>query len=267
MDYNVTWRKKDKGWQCIISYKDSIGKWKQKSKQGFKTQKDGKAWLDKTVKELKKKVKDSIDPTLDKITFGEFCDMYLEHIKLYKAINTINSFGVVINMFSELKDKDINKITNVDIQKIIDKVVKKGNRTFATLEQYLIKLSLIFKAALNDYHIISTLPTKNIKLKTDKKKKSKKALTKQELDNLLKDFKDSKYYLVILIASTCGLRLGEILGITWDNVDFKNNTLTVNKQWNKVSGGFGFCECKSKNSYRVVPVPKEHYRNLKNIEM
>ncbi|WML35385.1 Arm DNA-binding domain-containing protein [Clostridium sp. OS1-26] len=41
MDYNITWRKKDKGWQCIISYKDSTGKWKQKSKQGFKTQKRG----------------------------------------------------------------------------------------------------------------------------------------------------------------------------------------------------------------------------------
>ena len=30
MDYNVTYRKKDKSLQCIISYKDENGKWKEK---------------------------------------------------------------------------------------------------------------------------------------------------------------------------------------------------------------------------------------------
>lgn len=39
MDYNVTWRKKDKGWQFIISYKDSIGKWKQKVNKVLKLKK------------------------------------------------------------------------------------------------------------------------------------------------------------------------------------------------------------------------------------
>ena len=37
LNYNLTFREKDKGWQCIVSYKDKLGKWKQKSKQGFKT--------------------------------------------------------------------------------------------------------------------------------------------------------------------------------------------------------------------------------------
>lgn len=37
MQYNITYREKDKEIQFIISYKDNYGKWKQKSKQGFKT--------------------------------------------------------------------------------------------------------------------------------------------------------------------------------------------------------------------------------------
>lgn len=36
MDYNITYREKDKGIQLIIRYKDYSSKWKQKSKQGFK---------------------------------------------------------------------------------------------------------------------------------------------------------------------------------------------------------------------------------------
>ena len=42
LNYNLTFREKDKGWQCIVSYKDKLGKWKQKSKQGFKTKKEAK---------------------------------------------------------------------------------------------------------------------------------------------------------------------------------------------------------------------------------
>lgn len=35
MQYNITYREKDKGIQYIISYKDRSGRWRQKSKQGF----------------------------------------------------------------------------------------------------------------------------------------------------------------------------------------------------------------------------------------
>ncbi|WP_291572068.1 hypothetical protein [Clostridium sp. UBA4548] len=54
------------------------------------------------------------------------------------------------------------------------------------------------------------------------------------LSNLLEGFKDSKYYLLILVASTYGLRLGEILVLTWGSVDFKSQTLTINKQCKQV---------------------------------
>jgi len=38
-----------------------------------------------------------------------------------------------------------------------------------------------------------------------------------------------KYQAMINIALFCGLRNGEILGLTWDDIDFKNKSLTVNK--------------------------------------
>lgn len=41
MQFNITIRKKDKGYQCIVSYKDG-NRWRQKSKQGFETQKAAK---------------------------------------------------------------------------------------------------------------------------------------------------------------------------------------------------------------------------------
>ena len=64
MDFNISYRKKDKGIQCIISYKEN-GKWKQKSKQGFEDSRKGKneakQWAIDMVNELEKTVKTSND--------------------------------------------------------------------------------------------------------------------------------------------------------------------------------------------------------------
>ncbi|MCD3297142.1 Arm DNA-binding domain-containing protein, partial [Clostridium botulinum] len=79
MDYNITYRQKDKGWQFIISYKDNMGKWKQKSKQGFKTKKDAKPAAEKMLKELKNTTKNvPVNNDLIKVTFNQLTTIYLD---------------------------------------------------------------------------------------------------------------------------------------------------------------------------------------------
>ena len=67
LNYNLTFREKDKGWQCIVSYKEKLGKWKQKSKQGFKTKKEAKVYSNVIIKELEGK--QEINSELGEITF------------------------------------------------------------------------------------------------------------------------------------------------------------------------------------------------------
>lgn len=270
MEYNITWRKKDKGWQFIISYKDQFGKWKQKSKQGFKTQKEGKPIAEKMLQELKKNVK-AVNKTFSKITFGEFVEMYLEHEKLYKQYNTIITIITVSNKFKDLTDKEICKITSLDIQKIVDKITKEGLNN-NTIRYYIRRLTTLFKCAKEEYNIIDNMPTQNIKIGKPVPTR-KKALTDKEINDLLEKFKNDKYYLLIFLAVNTGMRLGEICGLTWDNVDFKNNTITVNKQWKMLnSSEWGFGDVKSKNSNRVIPISNtvikelSKYKNVINID-
>ena len=89
MDYNITYRQKDKGWQFIISYKDENGKWKQKSKQGFKSKKDAKPMADKMLEELKNNVNLKTPTDLINISFKEFTDMHLKHLRLHIEPNTL----------------------------------------------------------------------------------------------------------------------------------------------------------------------------------
>nr|WP_323368650.1 tyrosine-type recombinase/integrase [Radiobacillus deserti] len=38
-------------------------------------------------------------------------------------------------------------------------------------------------------------------------------------------------YSLLLLGLTSGLRFGELVGLTWNDFDFNNNTLTINKTW------------------------------------
>jgi integrase len=265
LQYSTLIRKKDKGYQYIITYKVGT-EWKTKSKQGFKKKQDAQTAMDNALKDLKDQVKNQIDPSFEGITFGQFTKLYLEHISIYREINTILAINTVLNHFTDLNDKELTKINKLDIQEKVDEFTK-SNLDPNTITDYVRKLSTIFKAARDEYNIISTLPTKKLKMIKNKSETNKRALNKNELSKLLEDFKDTKYYLVLLIASTCGLRLGEILGLTWDNVDFKNQTLTVNKQWKQISKTkYAFGSLKSKNSNRTVPIPQITLKELKKVK-
>lgn len=267
MQYSTLIRKKDKGYQYVITYKDG-GKWKTKSKQGYALNKAGKELarieMDKTVAELKNVSKNEVNQDMVEITFGKFTEKYLKHMSLYREINTILAFKTVLNNFVSLNNIKLSKISLTDIQEVVDNMTRKGLNP-NTIQDYLRKLNIFFRSAMDEYNLISSLPTKNIKISKLKKATNKRALTKYEADTLLKDFEKSKYYLVILIALKCGLRLGEILGLTWDCIDTKNSVIKVTCQWKQVSEKeYNFGTLKSKNSYREVPIPNKMIPILKN---
>lgn len=264
LEYNITYRPKDKGWQFIISYK-SDGKWKQKSKQGFKTKKEAKPVAEKMVLELKKDLKNNseIDKAYNDITFKELADLYIKHIELYKEYSTIQSYKYAVSKFSNISELKIRDIKRAHIQKIVDDLVKEG-LMFKTVHGHMSKIKLILQYYKDNFNLNYTL-FDSIKIPKDKKDSTKKALTKKQLDELLKKLDGNKYYLVVLIAATCGLRCGEILGLTWNDVDLKKGCLKLNKQWkvDKKTKKSTFGSLKGNNSYREVPIPPNTVKILK----
>ncbi|AGX43290.1 site-specific integrase [Clostridium saccharobutylicum] len=256
MDYNITYRQKDKGWQFIISYKIN-GKWKQKSKQGFKAKKDAKPVAEKMVLELIKEFKTGMisDQSYNNIILQDLMHIYLEHIALYKEYNTIQGYKYAFSKFSNLYELKVNDIKKAHIQKCVDSIIKEGLCT-KTIYTYTNKMKILleyYKENFDTLYIVFN----DIKIPRDKKDTNKKALTKSEFDELLLKLKGTKYYLVALIAGTCGLRCSEILGLTWKDIDFDNCLLTVNKQWkiDKKTRKSTFGEVKGKKSYRSIPIP------------
>lgn len=256
MDYNITFRQKDKGWQFIISQK--IGnKWKQvKSKQGFKGKKEAKDYAQNVLEELKENA--DVLEEYKELTIGELKKDYLRHIELHREYNTYKNYSQALNYFP-IDNIEIIKIKVADVQKCLDTLI--DNYSISTIRGAI----TIFKSMLNycyrQYDIKIPNLTK-LTLPKLKETKAKKALEPEVQEKLLIYFSKTKskdYYIAILIALTCGLRIGEICGLTWADIDFKESILNVNKQWkkDKRTKQFNFGELKSKESYRSIPVPKK----------
>lgn len=262
MDYNITYRQKDKGIQVIISYKDNLGKWKQKSKQGFPNNREGKKkakiWADETLQELKDNT--SLDTTLKDITFKEFSELYLDYLRLRREPKTVDSYKIAILKFNKLNNIPINKISKLNIQTCVDDMLAQSLLK-STIKIYVNKLKIIFNVCITNYNIIKINPVSGIDIGIDKIKKEKTALTKNQLDNLLYELSKLNsnkqiYFIAALLAGKCGLRVGEICGLKWSDIDFKNNKIKIDRQLKKSENKKWYLgPLKSKNSYRIIPMP------------
>ena len=70
----------------------------------------------------------------------------------------------------------------------------------------------------------------------------------QDVSAFLRAIKGDEYELPLFVALFTGLRQGELLGLTWDCVDFEKGTLLINKQHNRAKGEKEFHFSPLKNS-------------------
>lgn len=150
---------------------------------------------------------------------------------------------------SSFIDKPIQKVTTAEIKKALPNFIelesispKTNIKVFKSYSQSIIdKLYMLlgkgFKIAFSE-RIIAFNPMDNESIKKPKSKleaQKVEALTIDEQKNLINILKKSnhKYKNIILLAIYTGMRIGEILAITNNNINLKENTLVVEKTLTK----------------------------------
>lgn len=83
-------------------------------------------------------------------------------------------------------------------------------------------------------------------------------LSEDQLSGFLEAISGHRYELLYFITVFTGMRQGEVLGLSWDCVDFERGTLTINKQLVRNRGeGPSYILASTKNDKprRIVPAP------------
>ena len=210
----------------------------------------------KTQKECYEKLKKAFRTITDEntkiknITFIEWYDKWLKLYKTNKVKETtIKTYKTcLLHIPEKIKNKELKTITLISI---IDNC--KAERLKQSLYDL---LNMLYKKAI-DNEILD----KNLIAKIEKPKHEKNhglALTNEQQNKLLEISKKINAD-HILIAMYQGLRKGEVLGLTIDNIDFENNTLTINKAWNEHNQ---FDTTKNTHSKRTMPLFNESKKIL-----
>lgn len=226
---------------------------------------------------LREKIK-KINQELDKniiqstMTVDELVTNYLSiKVNLSKAsISLYTRFWEKHIKGSWFGKMQISQVKKSDILRFYSILFKDRNLSASSIEMCNNLLSPAFQLAVDD-ELLFKNPCKGCTKEYSRKlfSKTKEPLTLAEQTQFLKFVKShniySKHYTLFALLLGTGLRISEALGLTWDDIDFKNKTISVNHQviYGKIDGKYQFYATKTKTrKNRIVPIQQSLLQEL-----
>lgn len=169
----------------------------------------------------------------------------------------------------------INKIRPTNIMKFYDLlekdtqlVRKKGNNGSKTkkplsgktiLEHHRLLRAMLHKAVY--WQLIVANPAERVqapKARKPKRRSYDDEQTKILLENLEKlSIEETKYKVAIILTVFTGVRLGELMGLEWQDIDFKNGIISINRSSQYLSDMGVFTKTpKTESSIREIAIPE-----------
>ncbi len=261
-----------KGKECgkgIYQRKDGLFSARFLSKNGkrkekcFVTVKEARDWLEKSKYEDKTtNVFVSTEMTVD-----EWFKYWIEHIIYDLAPNTKRNYyeRYTINIQSVLGEMKLSDVKPLHCKMVLNNMDEKY--AGSTIKQAYITMGTLFKSALmND--LIAKHPMDSVKYsKPIRAVNDIKFLTVEEQKKFLDVAKGSHNYFQYALILQTGLRTGEMIGLTWDAIDFEKRTLTINKtlEYRHDNGYWRAGPPKTQQSYRTIPLTNTAYEILQEI--
>jgi integrase len=246
-----------------IKYTDPVtGKIKEKSKRGFSSKKEAEL----AAAEVEKKLfVGDIDIVKNSdITVKDWIEQYLELYggQLRETTLLTRKTRFYNHIIPGLGNYKLQKLTRMQYQKFI-------NKKLETMKESTVKslhgtfMTIVNKAV--EHGIIDRNKFKGVPISKGNEEEKIKFLTKEEVEKLMmvaKTFEFDEYMSVFILLRT-GLRKGELLALTWDDIDFDNKLMTINKNRNHL----GTFPPKTKKSNRVISMDNKLTKELKRFQL
>lgn len=214
--------------------------------------------LDAAKDELKKRYVGGIEVKRT-VTFGEYAKEWYE---IYKKPNVSYSsqrtYESILNghILPELGERRMQAITANDLQMLFNKKQGLGSSTISIIK--LIITGTFVKAYAQG--IIDRDPSAGLMRPAAKEESKRRALTDAETKAVLKVADEHPNGIILKVLYYTGMRLGEVCGLQWQDVDFKARTISVRRDVDFNLGCLG--DVKTKYSIRDIPMPQQLYDAL-----
>jgi len=243
-------------WFVELRYKDIFGNNRKKKKRGFKRQSEAKKWEIEFINSL------SLIPD---ITFENLYNEFITDFEIRARISTVKTrkriiYKHILPFFGNLNIKDISPKIIREWQNIL----LKQNYSLSYLRAISQVLSSIFNYA-EQYYNLKNNPCKIVgAIGSTERKKELNIWTEEDFSIFIKEIKEPAFSIAFKILFFCGLRVGELLALTFEDINFKTNEININKTISRDIVGTTIAPPKTKNSIRTIYCPKKIIGEIEN---
>lgn len=236
--------------------KDGIKKEHRETFYGTRTQ--AKKYGDKLEYQLKEKLgaKNQV------MTVGELFDLWLDDIKDTVYERTYDKYSYHVRRLKPIVgDLFLYNLSPLVLKRTLKAGIdtKLSNRTQKDLYTTL-KTALNAGATLD---LIRVDVMKGVK-PPQLKHKERQVLGLNEIKIFLDTAKEYKHYLVLRLLAIVGLRIGEALGLKWQDIDFETNTISIVRSANTKARTLK--DTKTSTGHRTLEMDEETMKELRNLK-
>ena len=242
-----------------------------------------KSVLGKTQAEVKEKLKKAlveagqIDFTKSgKYTVGTWMDEWFENVAKIKVRPSSHQTyrGYIDNHIKpNIGNIPLEKLTTMDLQKLYRTLLTKGrvdrieaeNQPRGLSAKTVRNINQVISSALDlavAQKIIPGNPTDACELPKVEHREMQ-TIPEEQLQAFFAEARATGVYEMYYIELATGLRRGELLGLKWQDIDWKNGIIKVRRQIARVDGQIVEAPLKTKNSYRTVTISPQAIEVLK----
>ena len=256
---SVTARKRGTKWEYRYEIASQAGKRQWDTKGGFRTKAEALEAGNVAYNEYKNS---GLKFSPNNISVSDYLDYYYDtYCKINLGDATLRNYEKKIRLYIKpfLGKYELQSLNASVCQEFINHIFNEG---YSKNSRIVIK-SILNKAlnyAVEPLHYIRSNPLLYVRnplpnAVPDKpvKKKIREAVTPEQWKAIIARFPEgSSCHVPLMLAYHCGLRLGEIFALTWDDIDFDNNKIDINKQIQMESSGYWTLCAPKYNSYRKI---------------
>ena len=242
--------KEGKNWKVQVYYKDWQGNRKRKQKRGFRTKGEAKEW----ERDFLQQQSQGVD-----IEFGNFLEIYYKDMDVRLREHTMNTKRYIIELKIRpyFEKKILSEITVADVRawqnELLTHKDKNGKEYSPTyLKTINCQLTAIFNYAVRYYNLQSN-PCRKAGAIGKSKGEPKDFWMQDEFNEFLETVEDKPdARLAFLVLYWTGMRIGELLALTYHDVDLEEKTISINKSYQRLKGKDVITQPKTPKSIRVI---------------
>lgn len=221
--------------------------------------------LELKITEITQELNSGIAVWENGMTFSELADIWINQYNPTASERWRYSHDLQLkkHLLPYIGSISIKDLRQIHLQTIISKLARQNYATH-TMKQIKQTAVRIMKVAV-DSDLIMRNPFAGVSVPI-KEPDERQPLTQEQIKLVTENWRGHRMGIAGMIMLYAGLRKGELLALTWEDIDLDNRIITVNKSLSCLCNKSRIKQPKTKSGFRKVPIPNKLFAVLDEVK-